>query len=746
MVKIIIYEKYSSPNCITLRIEKTIYSPTMASKRRKKNPSKRKSHPSITGAVLQVFREMPRKQFSFKQVSKKLADEYDKSEIYEAIQSLLGSGEIEKTDINRLLLSQKSRLKFQQVIEGVIDMTSTGNAYLISPETKHDVFISAKNLNRAFDGDRVRVALFKHKKYRDEGEVKEIIARAAREVVGTFQKGNGFGFVIPDKSHIPVDIYIPGKLIQGLKNGDRVIARITDWPKGSNNPSGEISEILGSVGVNDVEMKTILVENGFPLKFPAAVMEEVSELDTTISKAEIANRRDFRNQLTFTIDPEDARDFDDALSIRLLDNGHVEVGVHIADVSHYVRPGSAIDKEAYRRATSVYLVDRVLPMLPEQLSNIICSLRPDEDKLCFAAVFELDENGQTYNTWFGRTVIRSDRRFTYEEVQEIIENGEGDYADEIRILNEIATKLREQKFRNGAVAFETSEIQFQIDLKGVPIGVSVKERKDAHMLIEDFMLMANKAVAESIGRPKENKMPLPFVYRIHDQPDMEKLITFSTFVASLGYEMDISNKDKQAESLNALLENVRGKPQQNMIEQLAIRTMAKAVYSIHNIGHFGLAFPYYTHFTSPIRRYPDLLVHRLFADFLNNKKTASNPTILEEWCTHCSWMERKAMNAERESVKYKQVEFMQDKVGLVFDALISGVVHFGLFAEIIENKCEGLVDIDSLVEDYFVYDPGGNRLIGTETGRTLSLGDEVRVRVIKTNLERRRIDFEIILT
>lgn len=716
----------------------------MSAKRKSKKAGGSQDSLIALRAVSKLFADHPFKQFSFKQISKKLLARHEKTDVYEAINYLLDNGTIVKSEINRLVLSEKARSRTQKTIEGIIDMTASGNAYLISGDTSGDTFIAAKNLNRAFDGDRVKVAILSRRKSRDEGQVIEILARERSEIVGTYESGRGFGFVVPDKTHVPVDLFIPGAKTHNLRTGERVIARIVEWPERSKNPVGEIVEVLGSVGNNDVEMKTILVENGFPVKFPSAVLEELKTLPEKISDEEINLRRDFRGITTFTIDPDDAKDFDDALSYKQLGNNRWEVGVHIADVSHYVRPKTALDKEAFRRGTSVYMVDRVLPMLPEQVSNILCSLRPKEDKLCFSAVFEMDENAKVHDFWFGKTIIHSDRRFTYDEVQSILETGKGEFVKEISTLNKLATKLREIKFKNGAVGFETVEVKFQIDLEGVPIGVVVKERKEAHLLIEDFMLLANKSVAEKIGKPTKGEHQMPFVFRIHDRPDTEKLLEFSATASTFGYELDVLNRNQLAQNLNRLLEQVKGTPQQNMIEQLAIRSMAKAVYSTGNIGHFGLAFPYYTHFTSPIRRYPDLLVHRLLEKYIETNQTVPNSSELDVQCTHCSWMERKAMNAERESVKYKQVEYMQNKLGMVFDALITGVVHFGLFVEIIENKCEGLVDIDSLIDDYYVHDQKGNKIIGTDSGRVFSLGDTVSVKAIKVNLERRRIDFEII--
>jgi len=661
----------------------------------------------------------------------------------DALDYLRARGEVKELKNGRLAFNEANKMEKGRYVTGTIDMTANGNAYLVSPDMDSDVFISRGNLNKAFDGDQVKVELTKIRGKKPEGKVREIIQRHQREIVGSVQMGKGYAFVVPDHRKIPIDIFVPPSKLGKAKEGDRVIVRIVEWNENMKNPQGEIVEVLSHLGENDAEMKSILVEAGFPLEFSKAVMNEADGIHMDIPKEEIARRKDFRGITTFTIDPVDAKDFDDALSIRKLDNGHYEVGVHIADVSHYVPPGSALDKEAFRRSTSVYMVDRVLPMLPEKLSNMVCSLRPNEEKLCYAAVFEMDDRAQVHKRWFGRTVIRSDRRFTYDEVQEIIEGKEGDFKKEIFTLNELSRILRKEKFKNGAIAFETVEFKFLLDIDGVPLDVIPKERKEAHMLIEDFMLLANREVAQYVGKPRANKKVRPFVYRVHDQPNPEKLADFARTAKTFGYDFKYDTPQIAAESLNKLMKAIKGKPEQDILEKLAIRSMAKAVYTTKNIGHYGLGFEYYTHFTSPIRRYPDIMVHCLLDDELHNRKAVDRDE-LESKCRHCSWMEVKAIEAERESVKYKKVQFMMNKVGEEFDGIISGVVAFGLFVELLDSRAEGLVDIDSLNHDFFVYNESNHALIGSETGIMYRLGDKVRVKVMKADLQRRRLDFKLV--
>jgi len=539
------------------------------------------------------------------------------------------------------------------------------------------------------------------------------------------------------------DIFVPLSDVNGAKNGQKVQVSITEWPEGAKNPIGRIMNILGEQGENNTEMNAILAQYGFPLSFPAEVENEANAIPEQVSEAEIAGRRDFRNTVTFTIDPADAKDFDDAISFKVLENGNYEVGVHIADVSHYVKPNSDLDKEAYSRATSVYLVDRVIPMLPERLSNGVCSLRPHEDKLCFAAVFELDNDANIITEWFGRTVIHSDRRFSYEEAQEVIENKAGDYATEILKLNELAYILRDRKFKNGAISFESTEVKFKLDEHGKPVGVYVKERKDAHKLIEDFMLLANRKVAEFIAKKGKGKQKYTFVYRSHGSPNLENLNSFALFAARFGYKINMKSDKEIAKSLNYLMEDVEGKKEQNVLTQLAIRSMAKAIYTTKKTSHYGLAFDHYTHFTSPIRRYPDVMVHRLLAAYLNNEKSA-NEEEYEIAASHSSAMEKRAADAERASIKYKQAEYLEENVGNIFAGIISGVTEWGMYVELTENKCEGMIRLRDITDDFYVLDEKNYCIVGQRKQKKYQLGDEVMVKVKKVDLSKRQIDFSLI--
>jgi ribonuclease R len=542
---------------------------------------------------------------------------------------------------------------------------------------------------------------------------------------------------------MPVDIFIPLENLKGAKSGQKVVGRITDWPEHSKNPFGEVTEVLGSPGDHNVEMQSILAEHDFPLAFPANVEKEAGKIPAKIADEEYKKRKDFRNVWTITIDPEDAKDFDDALSLKKLKSGNWEVGVHIADVSYYVKPGGMIDEEAYKRATSVYLVDRVIPMLPEKLSNNVCSLRPNEDKLCFSAVFEMDEKANIINQWFGHTVINSDRRFNYEEVQEIIEKGKGEFVKEIGVLHGLASILRDARFKNGSINFATQEVKFKLDEDGTPLSVYIKEQKDSNRLIEDFMLLANKKVAEFIGKKKSQEKPKTFIYRIHDQPSPEKLTTFIEFLGKLGYSLKINSQESLAQSFNDLFKQIAGKGEENMIETIAIRTMAKAEYSTDNIGHYGLAFEHYSHFTSPIRRYPDLMVHRLLDHYLGGGQSTSKD-VYEDKCQHCSLQERSAIMAERESIKYKQVEFLLDKIGQEFEGLISGVSKWGIYVEIVGNKCEGMVRLQDLDDDFYYLDEDNYQVIGSRHGHQYKLGDQVRIMVKRIDLSRKQMDFAIV--
>jgi ribonuclease R len=594
------------------------------------------------------------------------------------------------------------------------------------------------------DGDKVKVQLFaKRKGAEPEGEVVEILESKERTFVGKLQVAKGFAFLITENKTLANDIFIPKDKLKGGKNGDKAIVRIVEWPDEAKNPLGEVIDILGIAGQNTAEMHAILAEFGLPYKYPSSVEKAADKIPEAISPEEIENREDFRGITTFTIDPKDAKDFDDALSARRLDNGNWEVGVHIADVTHYVKTDGVIDKEAQSRATSVYLVDRTIPMLPERLCNQICSLRPDEEKLCFSAVFELNSDAVVQNSRICRTIIKSDRRFTYEEAQEVIETGEGDYKEEILALNDLAKKLRERRFKSGAINFDRYEVKFEIDEQGKPVRVYFKVSKDANKLIEEFMLLANRTVAEFVGRPPKGKTKKTFVYRIHELPDPDKMENFASFIRRFGYKLKTDGtKTDVSKGINSLLDNVQGKPEENLIETVAIRAMQKARYSTENIGHYGLAFEYYTHFTSPIRRYPDMMVHRLLERYLAGGRSVIQKKY-EDLCDHCSSMEQVAANAERASIKYKQVEFMQDKLGMVFDGVISGVTEWGLYVELNENKCEGLVPIRDLDDDYYEFDEKNYCLLGRRKKRQYRLGDPITIKVAQANLERKQLDFQL---
>jgi len=592
-------------------------------------------------------------------------------------------------------------------------------------------------------GDTVRVKIFRENitTGKKEGKITEVISRQRTEFIGTIQLSTNYAFFVPDTDKPMPDLYIPLDKINGAKNKERVAVRLVQWTKEDKKPIGEVTRVLNNEDTNDNAMQEILSESGFPLSFPSDVIEESEKLNSALSEKEIKRRKDFRDILTFTIDPVDAKDFDDAISIRKTKKDLYEIGVHIADVSHFVEPETALDDEAYKRATSVYLPDRVNPMLPENISNVLCSLRPNEDKLTFSAVFEMNTKGDVKKSWIGKTLIHSDHRFTYEDVQQIIESGEGKFNDEILLLNNIAQKMRKERFKNGAINFSSQEVRFKLDEHGKPIGIIIKESKEAHQLIEEFMLLANKKVAEYISSIHVDKKEVPFPYRTHDEPDKEKLIPFVEFSRKFGHKFNMSSPEKIAASFNELLKDVQGKPEQHVLEQLGIRTMAKAAYTTSNIGHYGLGFEHYCHFTSPIRRYPDVMVHRIVESCLKSKPFIDKK--MDEKCSHCSERERAAMEAERAANKYKQVEFMKDYLGEEFDAVISGVARFGFWAETVEHKCEGLVSINHLNDyDEFRLIESDYSLIGKRSGRKFRMGDNVRIKVVAANLDKRQLDYE----
>ncbi len=628
---------------------------------------------------------------------------------------------------------------------GVIDIARSGDAFVSIDGKDKDFYIHRKNINKAFDGDKVKLMRL-HKPgggSRPEGIITEVLERKRTHFIGVVSRANDTCFVVPDDTGVKVDFYVPEIHSMKAKQHDKVVVEMVDWRPKDKNPIGHITEILGQAGGNDIEMKSILIENGFFTSFPNEVLKEADELPEKVSDEEKKKRKDFSKIPTFTIDPTDAKDFDDALSFRKLENGLFEVGVHIADVSHYVNEHCAMEKEAFKRATSVYLVDRVAPMFPERLSNIICSLRPNEDKLCYATVFQMDEKANVKDVWFGRTVIHSQKRFTYDEAQEILEGKDGVFKDELLQLNKLAYILRDHRFKNGSIGFDAPETKFQLDETGKPIGVFVKERKDAHLLIEDFMLLANKAVATFIGKEKNKNGKTPFVYRVHDLPNEEKLIDFQLFASKFGYKIQFDNPKQIARELNRLMFEIEGKPEQAVLQQLAIRCMAKAVYTTENIGHYGLGFEYYTHFTSPIRRYPDVMVHRLLDKILHDKKLPSHGD-LEYQCKHSSERERAAAVAERSSVKYKMAEFMLDRIGEHFSGVVSGVKNWGIYVELPEYNCEGLVRVETMREDTFVFDERKMRMLGKRTNKTYQLGDRVEVTLTSVDIEKKTIDFELL--
>ena len=719
----------------------------------------------LTKNIFKILNEDTSKSYNYKQISSKLkiSDTDGKTQILKKLAELTGEKKIIEVDRGKYQINTDRKYSI-----GTLDITANGNGYFITDDYEDDIFIPNINLGKGLHNDTVKAFVYRKrsgKKY--EADVVEILERSKTEFVGVLQKNKNFGFVVPDNIKMYADIFISESNMNGAEDGDKVQASITDWPAKSKNPFGKIVNILGKPGEHNTEMHSILLEYDLPYEFPTEVLEEAKNLSLEITKEEISKRRDMRKDLTFTIDPKDAKDFDDALSFTKLENGNFEIGIHIADVSHYLEPKTILDDEAYERATSVYLVDRVVPMLPEMLSNGVCSLRPNEEKLTFSAVFEINSKAQIVNEWFGRTVTYSDQRFAYEEAQSIIENctlsneiapytmpadisiTDATYSVASEIveatlkLDELAKILRKKRMQQGAISFDRVEVKFDLDEAANPVGVFFKTSKDANKLIEEFMLLANRKVAEFIGFSKGKATNKTFIYRVHDEPDIEKLAALQNIISKFGYKINTESKETISDSLNQLLSDVNGKAESNMIETLTIRTMSKAVYTTQNIGHYGLAFNYYSHFTSPIRRYPDVMTHRLLQHYLDGGDTPKSLSY-EEKCKHSSKREELASKAERSSIKYMQIKYMQDHKEEVFDGVITGVTEWGIYVEISANKCEGMVRIRDIKSDFYIFDEAQFAIIGQSTKNIYQLGDDVKVQVKNTDLERKHLDFNLI--